>query len=126
MTPFAREESSRQYEPSEVWDQTARAYASVLSGRRDDTRDDAAVQSFGTVDNGLVSLRVPLRLEDAARVAATMSISGLRPDAVLERAIATQWFLDKQMSTGLELVLHGDRRFRRSVRLPMSPQRWSL
>jgi hypothetical protein len=124
MTPFSRHAAPGQYEPPPVWEDTARELVSLFLGEREPTHAVAAeaeveAEGFGFVLDGReIRAAWSWTQEEAARVAASARLLKLPAWQVVERAIATQWYLDKHMSTGLELVLHGQGRFRRAVRLP--------
>jgi hypothetical protein len=121
MPAFPDDDDFRPYEPSPEWDYAARRYLDVLT--RPLQRDERLHRDFGEVDNGEVYLNGGISLDAATRLGATSEILGYRPIALVERAIATQWYIDRNLSAGLQVVLHGRGRFRRYVQFPTSPPR---
>jgi hypothetical protein len=105
-----------------MWETTA---STALNTLRRPPADATTAEPYSyfqsTAVEGSVSISLPMDLEQASRLAATSILLGLTPPAAVQRAIATQWFLDKNLSTGLELVFHGDNRFRRRVTFPVTP-----
>ena len=65
----------------------------------------------------------PLRIETASRLRVTSAMMRLSPTDALERAIATQWFLDEQLLNGRRILLTGPGRQRQEVVLPAQPTR---
>lgn len=118
MTPLARSRRPHRYEPSPVWEKTAREFERMLADIGEETSGADLVANFAHTKDGLIGIRWGLRVEEAARIAATSTILGIASSDVVERAMATQWFLDKNVATGLEPVLHGVGRFRREIRSP--------
>jgi hypothetical protein len=78
-----------------------------------------------TIDTpGLASVLLQVPLETAGRIMATTDLLHLDTAGAFERSVATQWYLDKALAQGRELVLHGPGRVRLPLQLPLRPARF--
>jgi hypothetical protein len=104
------------YEPPSFWEESAdQAKVRIFES----ATTDEAPKHFEFAEGSVTPTEsVTFSMETAGRLSATAKLMGMTLSDVIERATATQWYLDKNVSAGLQIVLRDSGRFRRVVSLP--------
>src|SRR2546423_605495 len=98
-------------EPADwLWEQRSRWYLEGLVERDFRRFDPDAFDWLDLRDDqigGPLQFRTPITAESAARMLAGSELLARPVPEIVERALATQWHLDKRLSGGAELVVRG-------------------
>jgi len=123
MRPRSRAATPTQYQPPAQWEATARYFEEIVS----DPQAMTSAITEGVTRDRDGRLRTDWRLpaEAVARVLASAKLLEISSAQVLERAIASQWSIDKHMASGLRQLWLAEGHLRRELRLPLvaSPPR---